>query len=761
MEPYHLKWTAQSRNSGESMPLGGHTIGCNVWMEASEILLYVQQSGCFDENGSMLKAGRFRIGFDRDPFAHSFLQELVLADGYILIEGKAGCGETRVRLWVDAHAPIVHLQLSANYNMAVSLQYESWRHEDRVVDAQSYELFQCKEVWGDPGKPVVFHRDHFEVSGEDELLFYHRTHSDDLSFDREMETQGLGAHKAHLYNPQRNLTTGGLLQAPGMRFAGTRTGRYADTAYVAYRFESGRPAPRQDMAISLYTAQTETIAAWQCDLRAIAARSAGQEAEAFARTRQWWHAYWAQSYVQINSDRPDEGDALWQAGRNYQLFRYLLGCNAAGTWPTKFNGGLFTFDPILAGESPWSAIELRYTPDFRLWGGGSHTIQNQRLLYWPMLKSGDFAMMPQLFDFFNRLLATARLRAHFYFAVDGAHYPEQIGIYGLCPTCDHGWGNTTGLPVPQIRYHFSSQLEIALMILEYAEYTGADIGVYIDFIESVVTFYDGFYPQNDGRGKMILEPANALETFHPVRNPIDAVAGLDCLLTRMLALPAHYAPPERKAEWQRILERVPPIAFTEKAGRKIIAYADTASEHHNCEIPELYAVFPFGQFGIGRPDLQIAIDTARHAPETEEQQTHISWHQQGIHYARLGMVAEAFEFLARKLGNASKRTPVFWGPGHDWTPDHNWGGSGMLQLQEMLLQADGDVIYLFPCWDKGVDVTFRLHAPQNTVVECRLRCGKVESLHVIPAERQKDLVNMLDCAPSYDAGMLAADPDCC
>lgn len=33
------------------------------------------------------------------------------------------------------------------------------------------------------------------------------------------------------------------------------------------------------------------------------------------------------------------------------------------------------------------------------WGGGTMTAQNQRLVYWPMLKSGDFDMMPSQFDF--------------------------------------------------------------------------------------------------------------------------------------------------------------------------------------------------------------------------------------------------------------------------------------------------------------------------------------------------------------------------
>ena len=39
--------------------------------------------------------------------------------------------------------------------------------------------------------------------------------------------------------------------------------------------------------------------------------------------------------------------------------------------------------------------KYHYDPDWRQWGGAVHTAQNQRLLYWPMLKSGDFdAILP-------------------------------------------------------------------------------------------------------------------------------------------------------------------------------------------------------------------------------------------------------------------------------------------------------------------------------------------------------------------------------
>ena len=77
-----------------------------------------------------------------------------------------------------------------------------------------------------------------------------------------------------------------------------------------------------------------------------------------------------------------------------------------------------------------------------------------------------------------------------------------------------------------------------------------------------------------------------------------------------------------------------------------------------------------------------------------------------------------------------------------------------LQLQEMLLQTDGDAIYLLPCWDTNVDVTFRLHAPGNTVVECTYQAGEIVSLHVTPAERQRDLI--LPAQSSNVTGQIAS-----
>ena len=102
---------------------------------------------------------------------------------------------------------------------------------------------------------------------------------------------------------------------------------------------------------------------------------------------------------------------------------------------------------------------------------------------------------------------------------------------------------------------------------------------------------------------------------------------------------------------------------------------------------------------------------------------------------------EAARLLRLKLANGPHRFPAFWGPGYDWTPDHNWGGSGMIAMQEMLMQEVGNKIYLFPAWPHQWDIRFKLHASGNTTVEAELRKGKVVNVKVTPSSRQKDIIS--------------------
>ena len=66
------------------------------------------------------------------------------------------------------------------------------------------------------------------------------------------------------------------------------------------------------------------------------------------------------------------------------------------------------------------------------------TAQNQRLVYWPMLKSGDSNMMVSQFDTYLRMLPNAIARTKYYWGHGGASFCEQIENFGLPNPAEYG-----------------------------------------------------------------------------------------------------------------------------------------------------------------------------------------------------------------------------------------------------------------------------------------------------------------------------------
>ncbi len=482
---------------------------------------------------------------------------------------------------------------------------------------------------------------------------------------------------------------------------------------------------------------------WEDGLAAIAGEAAANKKTALAKTRKWWQQFWERSYIFI------EGADSFVA-RNYQLFRYQLGCNAYGKWPTKFNGGLFTFDPAFVDERyPWS-------PDFRLWGGGTMTAQNQRLVYFPMLKAGDFDMMKPQFDFYLRSLNNAELRSRIYWNHGGASFTEQVENFGLPNVTEYQPNRPAGYDPGMeynawLEYEWETVFEFCLMILETERYEGADIKQYLPLIESCLQFYDEHYrqlarqrgvKQLDEQGHYVFYPSSAAETFKMTYNSVTVIAALKVILTRLLELPQQYADTAKRKEWESMLLRIPPVPLREIEGRTMLAPAQAWARVQNSETPQLYPVFPWGIYGVGKPGLDTAINTYKYDPHSVKFRSYVGWRQYSIFAARLGLTEEATALTREKFKDGPHRFPAFWGPGFDWTPDQNWGGSAMIGLQEMLLQADGKKIYLLPAWPKAWNAHFKLHAPYNTTVEARVQDGKLRDLKVLPVSRAADVIVM-------------------
>ncbi|MBQ5639165.1 MAG: hypothetical protein IIV06_09020, partial [Alistipes sp.] len=196
--------------------------------------------------------------------------------------------------------------------------------------------------------------------------------------------------------------------------------------------------------------------------------------------------------------------------------------------------------------------------------------------------------------------------------------------------------------------------------------------------------------------------------------------------------------------WRAMLDRVPELPLRTVNGREMIAPAVAWERINNTETPQLYPVFPWGYYSLASERaLDVALNTYLYDDHAVAMRSSKGWKQDNIWAAMLGQTDDAVRLLKEKLGNGPHRFPAFWGPGFDWTPDHNWGGSGAIGLQQMLMQTDGERIVLFGAWPAAWDVKFKLHAPMQTTVEAELKDGQVVSLKVLPEERMKDVKIML------------------
>ncbi|SMC38304.1 DUF5703 domain-containing protein [Pedobacter africanus] len=735
-------WTSQSANAAASMPCGGGDVGLNVWVEHGELFLYIARSGTFDENNTLLKLGRMRLKLSPNPFDEksSFKQELVLKDGYVKITGARGSLRTEVNVWVDVFKPVVHLDVKSNHKTIAVAGYESWRHNDRITKGK--ENNQNSYKWAPQGEVKTF-RDSITFNNKT-VLFFHQNKAESV-FDVTVKQQGMESLKDELFNPLKNLVFGGSMQGDGMMADGNYSGSYAGVPFKGWKLKNTRALKSIGITIALHTAQAGSVQEW---LKGLAQTK--QKAEDFERdfkaSKKWWNAYWQRSFIHMNNE---EEQLVTQAGKNYQLFRYMLGCNAFGTYPTKFNGGLFTYDPVFVDTT------LNFTPDFRNWGGGTHTAQNQRLVYWPMLKSGDADLMRPQFDFYIRLLKNAEIRTAFYWKHKGASFTEQLENFGLPNPAEYGWKRPEGYDPGMeynawLEYQWDTVLEFCQMMLEIQNYAGKDVKEYLPFIESCVSFFDAHYTMLarqrgskalDADGHLILYPGSAAETYKMAYNASSTIAALKTVLGSLLALEG--ISEQQRTDWTAMLKRIPPLSFRDFGGHPTIAPAKTWERVNNTESPQLYPVFPWGIYGIGRSGLDTAINTFKYDADVLKFRSHVGWKQDNIFAARLGLTAAAAELNLLKLKDSGRRFPAFWGPGFDWVPDHNWGGSGMMGLQEMLLQSHHRKIYVLPAWPKEWDVHFKLHAPDQTTVEVMFKKGKLELLRVVPESRRKDIILMM------------------
>lgn len=488
--------------------------------------------------------------------------------------------------------------------------------------------------------------------------------------------------------------------------------------------------------LSVYplTQQTASPEAWLRDLDRQIERTESKNIEqAWEAHRKWWSDFWERSWIRLSGSEEAE-----RVGLGYTLQRFISACAGRGNFPIKFNGSIFTVDAREKDET--------FNADYRRWGG-AYWFQNTRLAYWPLLAAGDFDLMQPFFRMYLDAIPLAQYRTRLYFGHDGAFFPETMYFWGAYANTNYGW-DRQGKSIAHvdntcIRYYWQGGLELSAIMLDYFAFTeDADFArsTLLPVAADVVRFYDQHYSR-DSQGKILLKPAGALETWHEAVNPLPEIAGLEVVLKGLLSLPPELTTNQQRVNWKRLQGELPPLPKAKGRERtKLLAGQELIGPIKNIENPELYAVFPYRLYGLGKPDLE----TARFTFDQRRIQKTGGWHQDSIQAAYLGLAEDAQAAVSQNFSahHAGSRFPAFWGPNYDWIPDQDHGSVAAMALQTMLLQTEGKKILLFPGWPKRWDLEFKLRAPFNTVIQESYRDGQLQGLAVSPNGRMQDVVGM-------------------
>ena len=751
MSRYNVVWNSPSKDAAGQMPIGNGDLAAGVYaIENGDLYLLLAKNDAYSYQGDIFKTGRVRVALTPNPFqaGKPFRQTLDLPTGSIRIEADG----TKIRVWADAHRPVLHVEIQSPQEIAVRAQPEFWQRIDHTP-FNLVKTYSPGVVDGvAPPKDVLLER-----AGK--LLWFYDV-GDRSIYPDDLKYYGIEPMAARFADPFRFNTFGNLLESPQLTLTNGALAGHGKTF---------------DLRIHALTLQAPDTNRWIAAIEKLAAQPVNTPKD-WKKHLAWWNDFWNRSWIVASDNtlpsvqreqlageagadgRRHEADGAAVVSQSYNVFRFLMACQSRGRVQVKFNGGLFT-QPLRVDKARPFAVQqtdgswLTHEDD-RLWGRRS-TYQNQRLLYWPLLASGDFDLLQPFFNYYSDLLPVRQAITQAWFGHDGAYFRENIepdgaerdcGQDGKPPKTAPGQNHGDGY---YHSYYFTCGLETTAMMADYVNFSGDKKfrnGVLVPFAREVLRFYDRHYPRGSD-GKLRLDPAQALETWWIAVNPAPDIAGLQFVLDELLAMNAGDA--ADRAPWKKLRAELPAIPLQTIEGRPAIAPAEIFSKKKNAENAELYPVFPFRCYGLALGSADLVDWTMRHRTVKDANDLGC-WAQDQIDWACAGNAQEAADGLVHRFRTASTmcRIPLYAKERPDSCPDFDHFGSGSVALQRMLVQEAPGKILLLPAWPAAWDANFKVHLSGGAVITGTVKNGTLLHWKITPSARKNEV---LVCQPQASA----------
>ncbi len=366
------------------------------------------------------------------------------------------------------------------------------------------------------------------------------------------------------------------------------------------------------------------------------------------------------------------------------------------------------------------------------WHGAPTLNYNIEQVFWPMFVCNHVDLMEPYVSFVERFAPRGRWLAKETYGVDGLFLP--LNIFGpeflVAPgdaksrnrrqICYVPWTYTlgcTGWGLQNLWLRYKYQPDRACLEKVYPLFRDG-----ADFYASILDLS----PDGD------IGPSYSPEhgPFGTLNNPADIAYFRFLLGTAAEAAETLGRDPASVKRWKSALARVPGYETTSLDGQPIIANwkgADVNSvELHNVTVP-VVPVFPADQvtWFSPRDEKEIFERTVRWI-KFRDDNAHIMMNVARARFSMPEAYAESRNHFTKLL------TPNglfgYW-PNHGFFLSESWAFSGL--VGEMLLQSVGDIIRVFPAWQKDKDAAFvNLRAQGGFLVSAEQKDGKVTRLEV-------------------------------
>jgi len=393
----------------------------------------------------------------------------------------------------------------------------------------------------------------------------------------------------------------------------------------------------------------------------------GVKAAGYAKTldsyKNWWHAFWAKSFVQYANA---SGDADYMENM-YYLYMYMIAAGSYANYPFHFING--TFSAVNdATSNKWSVA-------YWYW--------NQRDVYNAMLASNHADAMAGFNNLYSRNFNALKSYTMTKYGIDGIWVPETMGWDGNARHTDDS---------DFTKNIYSTGTEAAENM--YAQYKYTNDTAYLSntvypFMKEIAKFYAAKLSLNATTGKYYMAMSNAHETYWRVQNAITDLAAVRSLFpiaiqtSRTLGVDA-----EMRTQWQHILDNLSayPVASD---GSTYLPHDPPDVKQSNGENIVSELLWPYSVSGIGAPDYQYSLVGWNKRPNPYSN----VWSPDAIQAARLGLGDNAYNGMKGML-EMYQNYPN--GRTNNTNGEFEYCGVHLLATNESLLQSYSGKIRVFP-----------------------------------------------------------------